>query len=66
MYCRSSSVRILSFLKKRVIAMLLRADIHDLVAQYARLVDNDEFERVRALVESIRRDSSRAARRGHS
>ena len=45
------------FFEKTGDSYALRADIHDLVAQYARLVDNDEFERVRALVESIRRDS---------
>ncbi len=44
------------FFEKTGDSYVLRADIHDLVEQYARLVDNDEFERVRALVESIRKE----------
>ena len=44
------------FFEKKGDSYVLRADIHDLVAQYARIIDNDEFERVRALVESIRKE----------
>jgi hypothetical protein len=45
------------FFEKTGDCYALRSDIHDLVEQYARLVDNDEYERVRALVESIRKEN---------
>lgn len=35
----------------------LRDDIHELMDQYARLVDSDEYDRVRSMVESIRREN---------
>jgi septal ring factor EnvC (AmiA/AmiB activator) len=45
------------FFEKNGDCYVLRSDIHDLVEQYARLVDNDEYERVRGLVESIRQEA---------
>lgn len=35
---------------------VLKPDLHELVEQYARMVDPDEFERVRQLVRSIQKD----------
>lgn len=35
----------------------LREDIHELMDHYARLVDSDEYHRVRGMVESIRREN---------
>lgn len=45
------------FFKKTGDYYVLRSDIDDLVEQYARILDNDEYERVRALVESIRKEN---------
>tara|TARA_B110000208_G_scaffold35144_1_gene46477 strand:- start:12577 stop:13248 length:672 start_codon:yes stop_codon:yes gene_type:complete len=45
------------FFKKTGDYYVLRSDIDDLVKQYARILDNDEYERVRALVESIRKEN---------
>lgn len=44
------------FFDKKGDCFVLRSDIHSLVEQYARMVDPDEFERVRQLVASIQQD----------
>lgn len=45
------------FFEKTGDCYVLKPDIHDLVEQYARLVDPDEFERVRQLVVTIQKDN---------
>jgi hypothetical protein len=45
------------FFEKKGDLYFLRPDIYDLVEEYARLVDVEEYDRVRKLVDSIRKDN---------
>ncbi|MCH8473727.1 MAG: hypothetical protein LAT55_00685 [Opitutales bacterium] len=44
------------FFERKGDCFVLKSDIHHLVEEYARLVDPDEYERVRQLVAAVQRD----------
>jgi len=47
-----------NFFEKKGSHYVLHSDIHDLVKEYARLVNPEEFERVRDMMDTIRKDNS--------